>query len=198
MPPLPSPPPPPTPGLQAPAAANLPLLPGSDPLILGTYTWALAHSPSLRELVGRLGAAERKAVYRLVPGLDANLGRLLVRPTEAVYEIDVQVPVLAWHRCGDALEPWIATALFLALEAAGGGRYRETRDPHHLVFSPDALRAAFVFQAQVRRELAAADPVRLADLPDGRHLFEAGFPPAATAQGRPQRRALPPEAWAKP
>jgi hypothetical protein len=154
----------------------------------------LAHSPSLRQLVRQLAAAERKARYRLVPGLEPNYGRLLVLPTETDYEVDVQVPILAWNRCGDALEPWIASALYLALETAAKGKFRATRDEHRLLFLKETMQGAFAFQALVRRELALADPVRLKDLPDGKKLYDSGFAPARDPSGSPRRRALPAEA----
>lgn len=177
--------PPPPPG------AELPLLPGSDPMVLNAYHWALHHSPSLQEVVRKLVKAERKARYRLVPGLDKNYGRLLVLVTNDEYEVDLQVPILAWNRCGDALEPWIASAVYLALETAGKGRFRETSDPNYFRFEQDTMRAAFDFQAQVRKELAAADPSRLKDLPDGEQLYSSGFPPTVNASGQVVRRPLP-------
>lgn len=179
--PLPAPPP----------GAELPMLPGSDPLVLGAYHWALRHSPSLLEVVRKLVKAERKARYRLVPGLDKNYGRLVVLVTNDEYEVDLQVPILAWNRCGDALEPWIASAVFLALETAGKGRFRETSDPNYFRFEQDTMRAAFAFQAQVRKELTAADPSRLKDLPDGERLYSSGFPPTVNASGQAVRRPLP-------
>jgi len=190
--PIPLPPPPPQ-AVQA--AAELPLLAGSDPLVFGTYQWTLAHSPSLRHLVQQLAHAEPKARYRLVPGLDLNYGRLAVLATEAGYEIDIQVPVLAWNRCGDALEPWIASALYLALETASKGKLKETGDPHHLHFLDETMQAAFDFQTKVRKELAVADPERLKDLPDGARLYRLGFRPVPLAPGSsrvPARRPLPP------
>lgn len=174
-----------------PPSAELPLLPGSDPMVLSAYTWALHHSPSLAEAVRKLAKAERKARYRLVPGLDPNYGRLLVLVTDHDYEIDLQVPILAWNRCGDALEPWIASVIYLALETAERGKLRETRDPNHFRFERDTMRGAFAFQAQVRKELAAADPERLKDLPDGERLYQAQFPARLDATGRPVRRPLP-------
>jgi len=185
--------PPPLQAVQA--VAELPLLPGSDPLLFGTYQWTLAHSPSLRQVVWQLAHAERKARYRLVPGLGRNYGRLVVVVTEADYEIDIQVPVLPWNRCGDALEPWIASALYLALETASRGRLKEAGDAHHLHFLDETVQAAFDFQAQVRKELAAADPERLKDLPDGARLYRLGFRPVPVAPGSsgvPSRRPLPP------
>ena len=108
------------------AQAEMPLLPGSDPVILAVFQWALAHSPSLREVVRQLPAADRKARYRLVPDLDANYGNLRIQATGDLYHIDIGVSFLDWSRCGDALEPWVATALFLALETARHGKVRET------------------------------------------------------------------------
>jgi hypothetical protein len=170
------------------------MLPGSDPVVFRTYRWALGHSPSLRQLVRQLATAERKARYRLVPGLEPNYGRLVVLATEKEYEIDIQVPILGWNRCGDALEPWIASALYLALETASKGKLKETDNPHHLHFREGTMQAAFDFQAQVRRELVAADPVRLKDLPDGARLYRLGFRPLPVAPGAsrvPNRRPLP-------
>jgi len=190
---LPHVPPPPSEILVAPAA--VPLLPGSDPLMLGTYRWTLAHSPSLQKVVRQLAAAERKARYRLVPGLNPNFGGLLVRVTPEAYEIDLQVSMLAWSHSGDALEPWVATTLFLALEAASKGKLKETGDPQHLHFLDATKQAAFAFQDQVRKELALADPERLKDLPNGARLFELGFRPLPKAPGVPAvpvPRAIPP------
>jgi hypothetical protein len=192
----------PPPSVQAPQAApELPLLPGSDPLIFGTFQWAVAHSPSLQQLVRQLAAADRKARYRLVPGLDQNYGRLRIQAIEDTYDIDIEVPILAWRRCGDGLEPWIASALFLAMETASKGKYRETSDPQHLHFVNETKNAAFAFQAKVRKELAASDPERLKGLPDGEVLFRFAFlpglypPSGSTAMPRfsvkPDRRGLP-------
>lgn len=174
-----------------PPGTELPMLPGSDPLVLGAYHWALHHSPSLQDVVRKLVKAERKARYRLVPGLDKNYGRLVVLVTNDEYEVDLQVPILAWNRCGDALEPWIASVVYLALETAGKGRFRETGDPNRFLFERDTMRATFAFQAQVRKELTAADPSRLKDLPDGEQLYSAGFPPTVNASGQAVRRPLP-------
>lgn len=192
-------PPPPPPAVQA--VSELALLPGSDPMILGTFQWTLAHSPSLQEVVRKLPAADRKARYRLVPGLLQNYGGLRVRPLEEIYDIDIEVPILAWSRCGDALEPWVATAFFLALETASKGKHKETGDPQHLLFIRETRDGAFAFQAKVREELAAADPARMKDLPDGlvlyNHAFQPGlYPPAGSKLGirfsmTPKRRALP-------
>ncbi|MBK9796638.1 MAG: hypothetical protein IPP58_09080 [Holophagaceae bacterium] len=192
-------PPPPVQIVQA--LAEMPLLPGSDPMLLGTFQWALAHSPSLREVVRLLPAADRKARYRLVPALDANYGNLRIRATEDLYHIDIGVAVLGWSRCGDALEPWVAIALFLALETARHGKVRETGDPDHLRFARETRAAAFAFQARVRQELALADPVRMKALPDGEllcsHAFRPGVYPPATSKDvprfskTPKRRPLP-------
>jgi hypothetical protein len=153
------------------------MLPGSDSMIFGTYQWALAHSPSLQALLRQLAVADKKARYRLVPGLDPNYGSLLVHPTDEMYDIDIRVSILAWRRCGDALEPWIASALFLALETASKGNCRETSNPQHLHFVSETRKGAFAFQAKVRQELAASDPERLKDLPDGLLLHSYGFKP---------------------
>jgi hypothetical protein len=174
-----------------PPGVGLPMLPGSDPLILSTYTWTLAHSPSLQELVRKLILAERKARYRFVPGLEHRYGRLLVLVTEQEYEIDIQVPILAWNRCGDALEPWIASALYLAYESASKGKLEETANPNAFHFLKETMRAAFAFQEVVRRELVAADPERLKDLPNGESVYRSGFLPVLDAAGRPIRRPLP-------
>lgn len=183
-------------------AAELPLLPGSDPIIIGAFQWALAHSPSLQQVVRQLPGADRKARYRLVPGMAHNYGELRIRPLEDIYDIDIVVPILAWTRCGDALEPWVASALFVALETASKGRYKETGDPQHLRFIGKTREEAFAFQAKVREELASADPVRMTDLPDGQVIFRYGFkpgtyPPSISRDAPrfskiPRRRPLPP------
>lgn len=154
---------------------ELPLLPGSDPQILGTYKWTVAHSPSLQVVVRELVRAERKARYRLCVGLDASYGRLLVRPTKEEYHIDIQVPILAWARCEDALEPWIAMSLYLARTIATEGALSKGSDPYSLGFPKKTKSAAFEFQKIIRNEIVISDPVRLKDLPDGLALFESGF-----------------------
>ncbi len=173
------------------STAILPLLPGSDPLVLVTYQWAVAHSSSLGQLVRLLATVEPRARYRLMPGMDPNYGRLIVHPTKDGYEIDIEVSTLAWSRCGDALEPWIASALFLAFETASKGRFGVTDDSHHLRFLNESMQAAFEFQAKVRKELVASDPERLKDLPDGAQLYRSGFRPRRVSNGVPERRALP-------
>lgn len=160
-------------------------------MILGTYRWTLARSPSLQQVVLRLASAEPKAKYRLVPGLDQNYGSLVIKATGEGYEVDVRVPILAWSRCGDALEPWIASALFLAMETASKGKLKETDDPNHLRFLRDTMQAAFDFQAKVRSELVAADPLRLKDLPDGASLYRSGYRPGSGSPQAPLRRPLP-------
>ena len=188
---MPVPPEPPRAILVSQATPQLPLLAGSDPMILGTYRWTLAHSPSLQQLVLRLASAEPRARYRLVPGLDRNYGSLVIQATDEGYEVDVRVPILAWSRCGDALEPWIASALFLALETASKGKLKETDDPNHLRFLRDTMRAAFDFQAKVRSELVAADPERLKGLPDGASLYQSGYWPGSGSSQVSPRRPLP-------
>ncbi|MCE1203130.1 MAG: hypothetical protein LWW79_00765 [Holophagaceae bacterium] len=167
------------------AQVEMPLLPGSDPVILAAFHWTLLHSPSLRGVVSQLPAADRKARYRLVPDLDSNYGYLRIQATGDLYHIDIGVSFLGWSRCGDALEPWVATALFLALQTARHGKVRETGNPQALRFIRETQAEAFAFQAKVREELAAADPVRMKDLPDGellyKHAFKPGvYPPAAS------------------
>lgn len=170
------------------SSEELPLLPGSDPLILAAYQWTVAHSPSLQQVVRQLTKVERKARYRLTPGLDLNYGRLLVSTTEEEYHIDIQVPILPWRRSGDALEPWIASALFLALEIASKGEFRDTHDPDKYRFFKKTRFAAFAFQAKVRQEIFAFDPDRLRDMPDGSILFQQGFPATSrTTKGLKQR-----------
>lgn len=183
--------PPPAPPQALQVLTEMPLLPGSDPMLLGAFQWAFKHSPSLSQLVQRLVLAERKARYRFVPGLDSNFGRLVVEPTRDGYDIDIEVPIIAWNRCGDALEPWIASSLLLAFETASKGRLLETRDPKHFQFLRETMEAAFAFQAKVRKELVAADPERLKDLPDGQRLYESGYRPSPFVNGSPRRRALP-------
>ena len=172
---------------------ELPLLPGSDPQILETYKWTVAHSPSLQVVVRELAIAERKARYRLCVGLDANYGRLLVSTTNEEYHIDIQVPVLGWARCGDALEPWIALSLYLARSVATEGALTKASDPYLLRFSKKTKSEAFEFQKKIRREIVLSDPERLKNLPDGLALFESGFtPPTLGSRTRlPGRRALP-------
>lgn len=182
-----SPPPP----VQAPnPVADLPLLPGSDALILGVYQWTVAHSVSLQGVVRQLAAADGKARYRLLPGLGARF-EFTVSAADGEYQVDIEVPILAWTRCQDALEPWIASSLFLALEVISKEKYRGNPNPHQYVFLPSSIRASFVFQSQVRRELQAIDPLRLKDLPDGARLYNLGFPPSSSLQEGPSRRPLP-------
>lgn len=172
---LPHLPPPPAHVLQV--QADLPLLPGSDPIILSAFRWTLAHSASLRDLLPKIASAEPRARYRLLPGFEQNYGKLIVHPTADAYDVDVLVPILPWRQCGDALEPWIAGALYLAWYAAGDGHLRGTTSRDHLAFLPRTRKAAFAFQAQVRKELVAADPERLKDLPDALELYLTGFRP---------------------
>ncbi len=182
------------PAQQATAAMpELPLLPDSDPMLLGAYQWTVAHSPSLQAVVRQLATTDKKAHYRLVPGLDAKFS-LTVSPTQDGYEINVEVPVLAWSQCGDAVEPWIASALFLMLEAISKEKYREQSGSKSYALLRESVSASFAFQNRVKKELVAADPERLRDLPDGRALYESRFRPRSSASPseRPARRALPP------
>jgi len=159
------------------SAPELALLPGSDPVILGSYQWTLDHSPSLQQVVQELVRTDRKARYRFVPGLD-NRYTFLVRPTAREYEIDIEVPMLAWRQCGDALEPWIASTLFLVLEVVKKEQYRTFADGNHLSFLKGSIAASFAFQRKVKDELEKADPVRLKDLPDGASIYASRFEPA--------------------
>ncbi|HJV47808.1 MAG TPA: hypothetical protein VJ549_00905 [Geothrix sp.] len=171
--------------------AELPLLPGSDPMILETYKWTLAHSPSLQELVKKLALADRKAKYRLCPGLEPNYGKIVIHPTAEDYHIDIQVPTTPWARYGDALEPWIASALFLACEIAVHGAIRDATDSYCLVFYKKSEKAAFAFQKEVRKEIEHADPVRLQNLGTGLELFHTSFKSILDIKAPPQRRPLP-------
>jgi len=172
---------------------ELPLLPGSDPQLLETYRWTLAHSQSLQAVVRELARAERKARYRLCVGLDASYGRLFVRPTDEEYHIDIQVPILGWARCEDALEPWIASSLYLARIVATEGALTRASEPYSLNFPKKTKSAVFAFQKIIRSELAVSDPVRLGNLPDGLELLASGFyPPTLPMRKlRPPRRPLP-------
>lgn len=173
-------------------STELPLLPGSDPQLLAAFRWAVAHSPSLREVVRRLALSDRKASYRLLPGF----GRFVmqIRPNPDGYDVDVEVPILAWARCGDALEAWVASALFIALEVIDREKYRPGQTWLYILDS--SVRSAFPFQRQVKRELQAADPERLKDLPDGWTLYQSHFTPPHSE--RPARRPLPPSAVPQP
>ena len=176
---------------QAPhSVVELPLLPGSDPLILGVYQWTVAHSLSLQEVVRQLAAADLKARYRLIPGLSGRYGSTIYATSDG-YQIDVEVPILAWSQCGDALEPWVASSLFLALEVVSKERYRVNSNPHIYSFIQGSIHASFIFQNRVRKELLITDSVRLKDLPDGASIYESGFRPTSTTQGKPSRRSLP-------
>ncbi|WP_306591161.1 hypothetical protein [Geothrix sp. 21YS21S-4] len=182
-------PPPQPPALIGPeSVVELPMYPGSDPMILATYRWVLAHSPSLREVVRRLARADKKARFRLVPGLGDRYD-FLITPTPVDYEIEIQVPILGWTRCEDALEPWIASSLFLALEVVEKERYRDRSARGYLAFLDGSLHGSFVFQRKVRQELQAVEAERLKDLPDGPGLYRSGFRPSP--QWNRQRRALP-------
>jgi hypothetical protein len=141
------------------------------------YQWTLEHSPSLQQVVQELVHSDRKARYRLVPGLDDRY-TFLVRPTAREYEIDVEIPILAWRQCGDALEPWIASTLFLVLEVTKKEQYRTFADENHLAFLKGSIAASFAFQRKVKDELVKADPMRLKDLPDGARIYASRFEPA--------------------
>lgn len=173
---------------------ELPLLPGSDPQVLAAYRWAVAHSPSLREVVRRLALSDRKASYRLLPGFSTFI--LQVAPRGNGYEVEVEVPILAWTHCGDALEAWVASALFIALEVIDREQYRAAPRQIRLAILDASVRSAFPFQRQVKRELQAADPERLKDLPDGWTLYQSHFTPPHSE--RPARRPLPPSAAPQP
>lgn len=157
-------------------AAELPLLPGSNPLILGTYQWTLARSPSLQQVVRELARADRKARYRLIPGLGDGY-TFVVTPVNEEYEIDIEVPVLPWRQCGDALEPWIASSLFMVLEVVKNEKYRAHSRQNILTFLPGSVSASFIFQSKVKKELQASDPERLKDLPDGARIYHSHFAP---------------------
>lgn len=181
--------PPEPPALAAPQAlSELPLLPGSDPAILATYRWTLAHSSTLQEVVRRLAKADRKARFRLVPGFEERYD-ILVVPTQEEYEIDIRVPILGWTRCEDALEPWIASSLFLAVEIVEKERYRHRKVAREVAFLKGSIQASFTFQRKVREELQAADPERLKNLRDGSGIYLSRFAPSIF--GARQRRALP-------
>lgn len=182
-------PPPPAEVLQARPEASF--FAGSDPLLLGVLRWTLGHSPSLAKVVDRLLLAEPKARYRLTQGLDKNYGRLLVAADAEFIRVEIQVPMLPWVRCGDAVEPWLATAISLALATAERGDLRGTPDPNRFKFLAPTKNAAFALQKQVRKELEATDPVRFKNMPYGWTLYETGFrsPPGAKP---PTRRPLPP------
>lgn len=168
--------------------AELPLGPGSDPLILDVYQWTVAHSASLQRVVQQLAAADRKARYRLLPGLGDRFS-FTIAAAEGESQITLEVPVLAWAKCGDPLEPWIASSLFLALEVISKENHRANPDPHRYDFLRSSIRASFAFQRAVRKELQAADPVRLKDLPDDLVLYESGFQTPAGRSASPRTAA---------
>lgn len=167
---------------------ELPLAAGSDPVILDAYRWALAHSPSLQQVVQQLAGADRKARYRLLPGLDPQY-TLLITPTNQEYEIDVRVPVMGWRVCGDALEAWIASTLFLVLEVVKDEKYRTRGGKEPMAFLRGSIAASFAFQHRVKQELEKADPGRLKDLPDGARIYAAQFNPHRWSSRK--QRALP-------
>lgn len=169
-------------------ATELPLAPGSDPLILDAYRWTLAHSPSLQQVVQQLVGADRKARYRLLPGLDPQY-TFLITPTNQEYEIDVRVPVLGWRVCGDALEAWIASTLFLVLEVVKDEKYRAHGGKEPMTFLRGSIAASFAFQNRVKQELEKADPGRLKDLPDGARIYATQFVPDRWRSRK--QRALP-------
>jgi len=156
---------------------ELPMFPGSDPEILAAYEWTLAHSPSLQQVVRKLANSDKKARYRLISGGLATRYNMTVTAIDEGYVITIVVPVLGWMRCEDALEPWIASALFVALEVINKENYIErTRWKSHSILTK-SVNASFVFQQKVRDEIIAADPERLKNLPDGVLLYRWGFPP---------------------
>lgn len=155
---------------------ELPLFPGSDPEILAAYEWTLAHSPSLQQVVHQLANSDQKARYRLIPGYGTRYN-MVVTPINGEYIISIEVPILAWEHCEDALEPWIASALFVALEVINKEKYLErAKGKSHSILT-SAINASFIFQRKVKIELALADPKRLKDLPDGARIYESGFRP---------------------
>jgi hypothetical protein len=170
------------------AATELPLAPGSDPLILDAYRWTLAHSPSLQQVVQQLARTDRKARFRLLPGLEKKY-TFWITPTDQEYEIDVEVPVLGWRVCGDALEAWIASSLFLVLEVVKDEKYRVHGSREPMTFLRGSIAASFAFQNRVKEELEKADPGRLKDLPDGARIYAAQFDPRRWSSRR--QRALP-------
>lgn len=172
------------------SVSELPLLPGSDPLVLGAYRWTVVHSVSLQEVVRQLAAADTKARFRLLAGLSEKYD-FTIFTTNDGYQIDIAVPVLAWTRCGDALEPWIASSLFLALEVVRKEKYRSNPDSNQHSFLQESIWDSFKFQGRVRKELLISDPVRLKDLPDGSSLYKSRFRPASASSGPPSRRPLP-------
>jgi hypothetical protein len=159
-----------------PGMPQLPWFGDSDPRLMRVYEWTLAHSETLRRVVAKLPRAEPKARFRLQPGGEVSYGKLLVQRTKDTYDLTLVVPVKAWQVCGDALEPWVASTFFLALECAERGEVNSTRSPRHYTVSNQTGNRLFAFQSRVRFELAREDSVRLGGIPDsGRALFESRF-----------------------
>jgi hypothetical protein len=77
------------------------------------------------------------------------------------------------------------------MKTASEGGFRQTRDPNRLQFLEKTRFEAFAFQAKVRKELMAADPERLKDLPDGSVLFRRGFPVTSRSGKVSTQRPLP-------
>lgn len=145
-------------------------------MLMDSFQWMLSRLPGFQKVVIELANAEPKAYYRLVPDLKVSYGRMTLAKTSTHYEITLLVPVLPWSRSHDALEPWVASTVFLALDAARRGGVLSTRDPQTYHWDTEVQQHTFAFQTQIRAELRILDPNLYGDLPDGLKLFKKGFP----------------------
>ncbi|HJV49584.1 MAG TPA: hypothetical protein VJ549_09950 [Geothrix sp.] len=143
----------------------------SDPRLMRIFEWTLAHSASLRRVVARLPVAEPKARFRLLPGREAPLGELLLVRTEETYDLTLLVPVNGWEKYGDALEPWVASTFFLALDCAERGEVNPTGRPRSFTVTSEVYSRLSTFQYEVRAELAREDPERLDIMPVGGRAY---------------------------
>ncbi|HJV49582.1 MAG TPA: hypothetical protein VJ549_09940 [Geothrix sp.] len=135
------------------------------------YEWTVAHSASLRRVVARLPQVEPKARFRLQPGKEATFGQLLLTRTQETYDLTLLVPVRGWEEGGDALEPWLASTFFLALDCAERGEVHATGVGRGYGISSQVEDRLSAFQYTVRAELAEADPARLSTMPVGGQAF---------------------------
>ncbi len=153
------------------------VIPSSDPDLQEAFRRLWEGSTSFREVASALYREQPKIRLQLRKIDSESFGDITLSLDPQNYRLDLAVQWRGVRRGLDLPEPWLASLLFALREVSRSDGVVPAKGNEY-TFSRQVKRLMWNFQAEIRRELRAHDPVRYRPLAaSGEHLYWDVFPP---------------------